>query len=449
MMLALNDNTKSPTGSDGKLLMFRMKQTTRLGKLKLIFSQRSGIAKEQLLFVSQHDKILQDKDSITSSGLKTNQIFCYMNKDWLEQRVVKPSVFNKVVERTPIQEFSTSENIHGSSDTTNSDGLGSMWKPGFGHGSNNSATADNDREAQKVRKLSATIECLETLCTLLDINFELNDAEWKQLNESITKSPLLPFFKSYLFGNSAMSLLSNVDLFQAILRLVRCFASRPDKSKIKGEIQGLYKSTKLHLIESMEVVSELDEEDEVSCANSADTITSSDAALNLKKAFSDTLICVEKSFAHQKKEAHNTVNGNASRASNLKSLSSLVQDNDDDIYSLYMKTVKVHQFGSMDMKTSEAGKTYAHHYAKQIQDDISGKISKSRNKRVNRELKSLKRDLPLHFGSTIAIRFDQSRPFIMKMLITGPSNTPYDSGCFIFDIYFPPAYPKSSAESQP
>ena len=49
--------------------------------------------------------------------------------------------------------------------------------------------------------------------------------------------------------------------------------------------------------------------------------------------------------------------------------------------------MKVHQFGSMDMKTSEAGKTYAHHYAKQIQDDIAEKISKSRNKRVNRELK--------------------------------------------------------------
>ena len=59
-----------------------------------------------------------------------------------------------------------------------------------------------------------------------------------------------------------------------------------------------------------------------------------------------------------------------------------------------MKLMKVHQFGSMDMKTSEAGKTYAHHYAKQIQDDIAGKISKSCNKRVNRELKSLKRDLP-------------------------------------------------------
>ena len=163
MILGVKDNTKSSTGSDGKSLVFRLKQTARLGQLKSILSQRSGIAKEQLLFVSQDDKILEDNDSVASCGLKTNQIFCYMKKDWSEQHVVKPSVFNKRLEVTPIQEISTSENINGSSDTTNSNGLGSMWKPGFGHGSNNSATADNDREAQKVRKLSATIECLETL----------------------------------------------------------------------------------------------------------------------------------------------------------------------------------------------------------------------------------------------------------------------------------------------
>ena len=81
--------------------------------------------------MSQYDKILQDKDSITSSGLKTNQIFCYMNKDWLEQRVVKPSVFNKVVEEHPYRVFNF-ENIHGSS-SDKQRGLGSMWKPGFGH----------------------------------------------------------------------------------------------------------------------------------------------------------------------------------------------------------------------------------------------------------------------------------------------------------------------------
>ena len=117
-------------------------------------------------------------------------------------------------------------------------------------------------------------------------------------------------------------------------------------------------------------------------------------------------------------------------------------DDELDIYTLYVKEIKKYLFGSMNMKTMDGGKAYNHHYAKQIADDIAGKISKSRDKRVNRELKSLKRDLPLHFGSTIALRFDQSRPFIMKILITGPANTPYDSGCFVFDIYFPPNYPK-------
>ena len=29
------------------------------------------------------------------------------------------------------------------------------------------------------------------------------------------------------------------------------------------------------------------------------------------------------------------------------------------------------------------------------------------------------------------------------MLITGPSDTPYANGCFEFDVFFPPEYPKS------
>ncbi|XP_033096712.1 probable ubiquitin-conjugating enzyme protein 17, partial [Anneissia japonica] len=30
----------------------------------------------------------------------------------------------------------------------------------------------------------------------------------------------------------------------------------------------------------------------------------------------------------------------------------------------------------------------------------------------------------------------------MRALITGPEGTPYSGGCFLFDIYFPPSYPK-------
>ena len=31
---------------------------------------------------------------------------------------------------------------------------------------------------------------------------------------------------------------------------------------------------------------------------------------------------------------------------------------------------------------------------------------------------------------------------LWQVLITGPSETPYSNGCFLFDVFFPPDYPK-------
>jgi ubiquitin-protein ligase len=32
---------------------------------------------------------------------------------------------------------------------------------------------------------------------------------------------------------------------------------------------------------------------------------------------------------------------------------------------------------------------------------------------------------------------------VMRAIITGPPDTPYAHGCFVFDIYIPPTYPKN------
>ncbi len=63
-----------------------------------------------------------------------------------------------------------------------------------------------------------------------------------------------------------------------------------------------------------------------------------------------------------------------------------------------------------------------------------------RQRRVMRELRQLRTALTVEFGSSIFIRYDATRPYIMQFLITGPSDTPYDSGCFLFHLYCPPAY---------
>ena len=54
-------------------------------------------------------------------------------------------------------------------------------------------------------------------------------------------------------------------------------------------------------------------------------------------------------------------------------------------------------------------KKYLHHYDTQISGDISSKVSKTRQKRLTRELRSLKKNLPLHIGSSVAVRVDSTR----------------------------------------
>ena len=35
---------------------------------------------------------------------------------------------------------------------------------------------------------------------------------------------------------------------------------------------------------------------------------------------------------------------------------------------------------------------------------------------------------------------------LWRALITGPEDTPYSGGCFIFDLYFPPSYPGTAPQ---
>ncbi|KAF5833768.1 ubiquitin-conjugating enzyme/RWD-like protein [Dunaliella salina] len=50
-------------------------------------------------------------------------------------------------------------------------------------------------------------------------------------------------------------------------------------------------------------------------------------------------------------------------------------------------------------------------------------------------------DLPLNPSSSIFVRVDEDKMMLWRFLLTGPDDTPYAGGCFIFDIYFPPTYP--------
>lgn len=61
---------------------------------------------------------------------------------------------------------------------------------------------------------------------------------------------------------------------------------------------------------------------------------------------------------------------------------------------------------------------------------------------VSKEIATMKRSLPCELGSSVFLRCDDENVSVMKALIIGPEGTPYENGCFEFDIYLPPDYPR-------
>lgn len=56
-------------------------------------------------------------------------------------------------------------------------------------------------------------------------------------------------------------------------------------------------------------------------------------------------------------------------------------------------------------------------------------------KKIFRELTAYKTALPIEFGSSIFVRAVENRLDLLRACITGPEDTPYANGAFLFDIY--------------
>ncbi|XP_022332916.2 dual E2 ubiquitin-conjugating enzyme/E3 ubiquitin-protein ligase BIRC6-like isoform X4 [Crassostrea virginica] len=111
----------------------------------------------------------------------------------------------------------------------------------------------------------------------------------------------------------------------------------------------------------------------------------------------------------------------------------------------YMTIMEEEQFGSFEFVLSDCSAvkfTCSHHYENNVK--AAGEVSNaSRTRRLAQEATTLSTSLPLSAGSSVFVRCDEERLDIMKVMITGPSDTPYENGCFEFDVYFPPDYPTS------
>lgn len=87
-------------------------------------------------------------------------------------------------------------------------------------------------------------------------------------------------------------------------------------------------------------------------------------------------------------------------------------------------------------------------------EDLKGHAFASSQKPVGldtrklfQELSTYKTSLPVEYGSSIFVRAIENRLHLLRAIITGPEETPYSNGIFVFDIYLG-TYPTSPPKMQ-
>ncbi|CAD7703570.1 unnamed protein product [Ostreobium quekettii] len=80
-------------------------------------------------------------------------------------------------------------------------------------------------------------------------------------------------------------------------------------------------------------------------------------------------------------------------------------------------------------------------YGPDSQRELS--FPKERVVRLSRELSGLRSLLPCTASSSVFVRVDEQKLTLWQAIITGPEDTPYSGGCFLFDLYFPTGYPST------
>ncbi|XP_068153762.1 baculoviral IAP repeat-containing protein 6 isoform X3 [Drosophila tropicalis] len=266
----------------------------------------------------------------------------------------------------------------------------------------------------------------------------------------LQQSCLIPALSSYLRNDSVLDITRHIPLYRAILKLLRALSlSKSLVSLLQpapsacGEgappIAELLKNMKT-CVDTYAKRLKVNKKSNIKGQNQQLTFNIDDGddeglAL-LIPDIQDTTMLVQKTI-----DADALIN---MFNSNEEGIAQLERPLSKSIEQRYLELMKKRQFDTYDMIVEADNNSFrfvvSYHFEKMVR--LAGdRYHPSRVKRLAQETVTLSTSLPLSFSSSVFVRCDTDRLDIMKVLITGPADTPYANGCFEFDVFFPPDYP--------
>lgn len=109
-----------------------------------------------------------------------------------------------------------------------------------------------------------------------------------------------------------------------------------------------------------------------------------------------------------------------------------------EIEEQYEEMMSDFRFDEMDCAGAD-GRYSKHHYQGTIREEPEPSAPKML--RLAQEVGALCSALPISIHCSTIMRCDETRMDVLKAIVFGPTDTPYASGAYEFDLYCPPNYP--------
>ncbi|XP_072565882.1 dual E2 ubiquitin-conjugating enzyme/E3 ubiquitin-protein ligase BIRC6 isoform X5 [Paramormyrops kingsleyae] len=358
------------------------------------------------------------------------------------------------------------------------------WAKGTGFGTGSTASGwDVEQALTKQRLEEEHVTCLlQVLASYInpagyvgsgeappgDARGHNNTALPSVLQELLSQSCLIPAMSSYLRNDSVLDMARHVPLYRALLELLRAISTSTalvplllpltgdsaeraeEEEEGEGDEHSEGQTSVGMLLAKMKTCVDTytnrlrSKKDKSKGVVKADTSDPEPEGLTLLvpdiQRTAEIVHAATTSLrqANQERKLAESSRKAAGRPKQLSMLRSL-----EDKYVAAMKKL---QFDTFEMVSEdEDGKLVFkvnYHYMSQVKN-ASDANSAARARRLAQEAVTLSTSLPLSSSSSVFVRCDEERLDIMKVLITGPADTPYANGCFEFDVYFPQDYPNS------
>ncbi|XP_011349517.2 baculoviral IAP repeat-containing protein 6 isoform X2 [Ooceraea biroi] len=265
----------------------------------------------------------------------------------------------------------------------------------------------------------------------------------------LARSCLLPALSSYLRNDSVLDMARHIPLYRAVLQLLRAMALSSQLAPLLLPRAGKSgEPSVVSLLSSMKVcvdtyVNKINRtrgnKTSTKVSKYPDDTEQDEGLATLIPDIQESATIVQNATCRLFGMGEELLPGSSPAAPEQPLRSSLEQR--------YLEVMKNLQFDTYEMITENpdgGGYKFAVSYHFESNVRAAGERSHpTRVKRLAQEAVTLSTALPLSYSSSVFVRCDADRLDIMKVLITGPAETPYANGCFEFDVYFPPDYPNS------